>query len=104
MLTYGGTLTLTMTSGVADATYNLFSFTSGSKTGNFSSIAFAGGYYSGTWNRVADVWTSTLTQGQIFTFDQASGDLVAAVPEPATWALLAFSMTTVLVLRRRRNS
>ena len=25
------------------------------------------------------------------------------VPEPATWALLAFSLTTVLVLRRRRN-
>ncbi len=27
-----------------------------------------------------------------------------AVPEPATWALLAFSLTTVMVLRRRRNS
>jgi autotransporter-associated beta strand protein len=27
-----------------------------------------------------------------------------AVPEPATWALLAFSMTTVMVLRRRRSS
>ncbi|MEI6493349.1 MAG: autotransporter-associated beta strand repeat-containing protein [Verrucomicrobiota bacterium] len=26
------------------------------------------------------------------------------VPEPATWALLAFSLTTVMVLRRRRNS
>ena len=27
-----------------------------------------------------------------------------AVPEPATWALLAFSLTTVMVLRRRRQS
>lgn len=27
---------------------------------------------------------------------------VAAVPEPATWALLAFSLTTVVILRRRR--
>ena len=26
------------------------------------------------------------------------------VPEPATWALLAFSLTTVMVLRRRRKS
>ncbi len=26
-----------------------------------------------------------------------------AIPEPETWALLAFSLTTVLVLRRRRN-
>ena len=25
------------------------------------------------------------------------------VPEPATWALLAFSLTTVMVLRRRRR-
>ena len=32
-----------------------------------------------------------------------TGD-VAAIPEPATWALLAFSLTTVMVLRRRRNS
>ena len=27
----------------------------------------------------------------------------AAVPEPATWALLAFSLTSVMVLRRRRS-
>jgi hypothetical protein len=25
------------------------------------------------------------------------------VPEPATWALLAFSLTTVVILRRRRR-
>jgi autotransporter-associated beta strand protein len=30
--------------------------------------------------------------------------LFSVVPEPATWALLAFSLTTVMVLRRRRNS
>ncbi|MEI6033869.1 MAG: autotransporter-associated beta strand repeat-containing protein [Verrucomicrobiae bacterium] len=102
LLTYGGTLTLTMTGAVANSTYNLFSFTSGFKTGDFASIAFAGGYFSGTWNRTADLWTSSLTQGQTFTFDQATGDLVAAVPEPATWALLAFSLTVVLVMRRRR--
>ena len=27
---------------------------------------------------------------------------IAAVPEPATWALLAFSLTTVMVMRRRK--
>jgi len=31
-------------------------------------------------------------------------DNIAMVPEPATWALLAFSLTSVMVLRRRRNS
>ena len=37
-------------------------------------------------------------------FSGSGNDLVLqAVPEPATWALLTFSMTTVMVLRRRRN-
>ena len=103
LLTYGGTLTLTMTSAIANATYNLFSFTTGSKTSSFSSIAFAGGIYSGTFSQAGDLWTSTLTNSQIFTFNQATGDLIAAVPEPSTWALLAFSLTTVVVLRRRRR-
>ncbi|MCX6970935.1 MAG: PEP-CTERM sorting domain-containing protein [Verrucomicrobia bacterium] len=38
--------------------------------------------------------------GQSFLVDSIS---VSAVPEPATWALLLLSMTTVIVLRRRRN-
>ena len=29
---------------------------------------------------------------------------LSSVPEPATWALLAFSLTTVMVLRRRRRA
>ncbi|MEI8311382.1 MAG: autotransporter-associated beta strand repeat-containing protein, partial [Verrucomicrobiota bacterium] len=37
-------------------------------------------------------------------FAGSGNDLVLqAVPEPATWALLAFSLTTVMVLRRRRS-
>ena len=30
--------------------------------------------------------------------------LLTVVPEPTTWGLLAFSLTTVMVLRRRRRS
>ncbi|MCX6972456.1 MAG: autotransporter-associated beta strand repeat-containing protein [Verrucomicrobia bacterium] len=38
-------------------------------------------------------------------FSGSGNDLVIqAIPEPATWALLAFSLTTVMVLRRRRQS
>ncbi|MCX6970702.1 MAG: autotransporter-associated beta strand repeat-containing protein [Verrucomicrobia bacterium] len=38
-------------------------------------------------------------------FSGSGNDLVIqAVPEPATWALLAFSLTTVMVLRRRRRN
>ncbi len=38
-------------------------------------------------------------------FSGSGNDLVIqAVPEPSTWAMLAFSLTTVMVLRRRRQS
>lgn len=38
-------------------------------------------------------------------FSGSGNDLVIqAIPEPATWALLAFSLTTVMVLRRRRKA
>jgi fibronectin-binding autotransporter adhesin len=37
-------------------------------------------------------------------FQTAAGTLdLVVIPEPATWALLAFSLTTVMVLRRRRE-
>jgi len=48
---------------------------------------------SNTWTRV--------NLGSTYTFDEATG-LLTAIPEPGTWALLAFSLTTMVVLRRRR--
>jgi hypothetical protein len=36
------------------------------------------------------------------TFGLDSNGYLTAVPEPTTWALLAFSMTTIMVMRRRR--
>ena len=62
----------------------------GSLTGSFAAIdnsswsAFGAFTTSNVGNDVNLVWT--------------------AVPEPATWGLLAFSLITVMVLRRRRNS
>lgn len=37
-----------------------------------------------------------------YSFSETTG-ILTAIPEPATWALLAFSLTTVVVLRRRRH-
>jgi autotransporter-associated beta strand protein len=49
-----------------------------------------------------DTW-SKLNGGTTYTFSEGTGILsVTAIPEPAVWALLAFSLTTVMVLRRRR--
>jgi autotransporter-associated beta strand protein len=80
---------------------NLFSF-SGTSLGNFSGVTSTGSY-SGTWSPgvAGDTWTFT-SGAQTLTFSEVNGTL-NVVPEPATWALLAFSLTTVMVLRRRRS-
>ena len=77
------------------------------------------GFGAGTYTLFHTAATITATSLDIATFaldDSYNGNLqygnsnqdiqllVTAVPEPATWALLAFSLTTVMVLRRRRNS
>ena len=103
LLTYGGTLTLTLTTAVADGTYDLFSFTGGSKAGSFDSIAFGGGYYSGTFSQVGDLWTSSVSYGQTFVFDQATGILAVGAPEPETWVLFAFGLIVVATIHRRRH-
>jgi hypothetical protein len=73
--------------GVTNSTYTLATFNSlagGLTAGNFT--------YSG------------LTSGVTGTFGLTGSNLTfTTVPEPATWALLAFSLTTVMVLRRRRK-
>jgi len=61
--------------------------------------------YSSTAVTVAqgDYLDFMLTQGN-YAADQVGLQLtITSVPEPATWALLAFSLTTVVVLRRRRS-
>ena len=71
--------------GVADGTYTLIN--SSSSFENISNWEFA--------NRATG-----LGGGKEAYFQAGSLQLVV-IPEPATWALLAFSLTTVVVLRRR---
>jgi autotransporter-associated beta strand protein len=101
LLTYDGTLTLTMTSLVANGTYDLFSFTAAA-AGSFDAINFAGGAYTGTFIQSGSTWTATSAQGQVFTFDQVTGDLTV-VPEPTTTVLLGTGLMTVLFMRRRQR-
>ena len=83
----GSTLTITGWTGTAGASGTagkIFfgSNASGLSSGQLSQINFTG-YSPGA---------TILSTGEI-----------VAVPEPATWALLAFSLTTVMVLRRRQH-
>lgn len=104
LLTYNGDLTLTIGSAIANGTYDLFGGAGGgnpsSIAGSFDTIAFSGGAYSGNFTNSLGTWSAT-SGGQSFTFTQSTGDLIV-VPEPATWALLAVSLTGMMIFRRRR--
>ncbi len=47
------------------------------------------------------IWSGTDLTSRTWTFTEDSGQL-SVVPEPSTWALLAFALTAVATLRRRR--
>lgn len=105
LLTYGGSLTLTMSSAIGNSTYDLFGGASAgalTQTGDFSGIAFAGGAYSGSWsyNGTTSLWTAS-AGGQTFSFDKATGDLTV-IPEPSAF-LLVFGGAGALLLTRRRS-
>ena len=119
-----GTLTLSATSGskfnilltsltLANVGGDVVDF-SGSTSYNWKFADFANpvsGFDAGAFN----VNRSAFTNVAPGTFSVALGNTVSggdstqlylvytAVPEPATWALLAFSLTTVMVLRRRSS-
>ena len=72
----------------------------GATTGVYSGIitGLASDPGTGSWTITNSLWNGS------FIYNSGSVDLnLTAVPEPATWALLAFSLTTVVVLRRRRS-
>ena len=100
LLLAGGSIAVNLTlSGVGDNlqhTVSLFKFYSDSGVTPFALTNIGSGLAFGT---VDPNITNTS-----FAYHNGSIDLTyTAVPEPATWALLAFSLTTVMVLRRRRT-
>ncbi len=64
-----------------------------------------GSLYFGSTSQVAGTWGATGSGATNIsdTYFTGAGIITVAIPEPATWALLAFSLTTVMVLRRRRR-
>lgn len=97
----GGDITFTLSGSYTNGDFwDVFDFSSTS--GTFNSITLAGSYI-GTLSPSGGIWTNTDIGGQSWKFDESSGTL-SVIPEPATWALLTASLTTVMVLRRRRRS
>jgi len=103
-LALNGTLNLIFSATLTNGdSIDLFPGT-GTLSGNFANNSvIASGSYTGTFTQNGSLWTLGTGGGNSITFEATTG-ILSAVPEPATWALLAFSLTTVMVLRRRRNS
>lgn len=99
---YGGDLIFSIDSSIADGTYDLFSFTT--QSGTFDTVLFGGaGPYSGVFTNSGGTW-SAIAGGQLFSFEQATGDLtVTVVPEPSSLVLLALGLPLLLRRVRRPN-
>jgi fibronectin-binding autotransporter adhesin len=97
-LTYGGTLSIVSFGGWninQVATYDLFEFAS--QSGNFSAVnvgATTLAFNAGTWSGSNGGVTYSLTMND---------GVLSVIPEPGTWALLAFSLTAMMIFRRRRS-
>jgi autotransporter-associated beta strand protein len=108
LLTYDGSLRLTLgtTFDVGSYSFDLFDF--GSQTGSFDSVTLVGSYYSGSLGK--DVGLSTnwgLTSGDnTWTFDQSTGVLgLSVIPEPSPLALSGLGLLALAVsaLRKRKQ-
>jgi autotransporter-associated beta strand protein len=102
-LTYGGNLTLNITTATPLSSYNLFVFSS--ELGTFSSIALTGSF-SGNMTNSSGVWTAS-SNGYDFTFTESNGVFsaaTAAIPEPGTWALMGIGTAFLLYRIRRKDS
>jgi len=76
---------------------------SGAQQGYAGSFSTFQGTYGSTLSAYVGAYGVDTTGGSVWAVINHNSDY-AVVPEPATWALLAFSLTTVMVLRRRRQN
>lgn len=101
----GGSLRINFVNGFESIITNLNTFTIVDVTGTSS---FSGAFAAlTTGNMTVDAYVGNTVVGS-FTLDDNVNDLVLSnyqvIPEPSTWALLALSLTTLVVLRRRRQA
>ncbi|MFA7343395.1 MAG: autotransporter-associated beta strand repeat-containing protein [Terrimicrobiaceae bacterium] len=99
-----GAITFNLTGTYGTASWDVLDFTGLLASSHFSTIALTGTYAGNLTRGIgpSNTWTGNVG-GQAWTYEETTG-VLGVVPEPSTWALLAFSLTTVMVLRRRRRT
>jgi autotransporter-associated beta strand protein len=103
-LTFGGNLTIDLSTATPDATYYLFAL--GSHSSNFDSVALSGSFAGSLTNSAASLWTGPIG-GYNWSLDLSSGALSAtsAIPEPSTYAaMLGLGALGFAAWRRRRSA
>jgi|GEM_PF-2592871 len=94
-----GALTFDFTTPVGAGTWDFINQT---PTGTLTSLSLADSYSGSFTETTPGSWDAT-AGGLTWNYKAATG-ILTSVPEPPTWALLAGSLTTVMVFRRRRRS
>ena len=114
LLTYGGVLKLDISGMYGKSTsFQDYLFHFGSQTGGFSNVQYK--LNSGAWtdltyyslNNTWQMWdTSALSLGaaNAYVGINLNTGVLTVVPEPSTWALLVGGVSTLVILRRRKQS
>lgn len=103
-LVWGGDLSLSFATALADGTHSWDLFNFASESGDLGSVTL-GGVFSGGLTRSGDLW-SLVTASESWSFDQTSGILGVTVvsspiPEPSRAGLLMLAVVGILGHRRR---
>ena len=104
VLTYGGTLSLSLLSYTVQSgdLFSLFDLSGGSSSGDFSSVSSTGLVFTET----SGIWSATDSNNLTWQFNGSSGQLsiTNAVPEPSTYALFGLGAIGMLIALRRKKT
>jgi hypothetical protein len=98
-LSLSGVLKFNFTTATGAGSWDIASM---APTGSLTSVSLLNNYTASFTESTPGTWTANGVSGLDWTYTESTG-VLTAVPEPATWALLAGSLTTIMVFRRRRQ-